>query len=323
MINGSLIVTIPVGTGDQEIEKRLTQSIQDLFENIITDAMINGYNPKHSAQVKSIINKLPATIQIEEIGYFDDLVFYGLSDGLLIEDQADELSKYKQEFTKKIITRRHKLVTQRLTKNNEFQIIKSSMGEYFKKLTSETEIIIMTAVKQFFELGKRPQTDYAGIFMMVSKSFEREINHLIFKKWIKVARENFSLKEIEKIDQSFIRSKSNSFNYSLTQILLKKRRTDLGTIRFLLLNAGKSQSRTENKIEAHFIDFLKNFAGFEWLVSNEMGEQIKRIYTRYRNGGVHEHLVTHEICHEAIEAIVLGEDPLLLSLLKATSSNQS
>ena len=114
----------------------------------------------------------------------------------------------------------------------------------------------------------------------------------------------------------------SNFDSTLIQVLLKKRRTDLGTIRYLLLTAGRERARIKNKVEVHFLNFLGEFSDFEWLVSDNTADKIRDIYTRYRNGGVHEHVVTYDTCQEAIQAIVLGEDPLLLSLLKATSPNQ-
>ena len=90
----------------------------------------------------------------------------------------------------------------------------------------------------------------------------------------------------------------------------------MGTVRFLFKNL--REKSYEDIITDHFLNFLKSFENFNWIISEEHTSTIFDIYTKYRNGGVHEHLVSYEIWKEAIGRLVLNSESQLKKLLKAT-----
>ena len=57
----------------------------------------------------------------------------------------------------------------------------------------------------------------------------------------------------------------------------------------------------------------------KWLLSEEFKCLLNDILKKYRNGGVHEHMVTYNTCREAIEITVTGPNPLLKKFISSYS----
>ena len=72
------------------------------------------------------------------------------------------------------------------------------------------------------------------------------------------------------------------------------------------------------KLLAEYLDELMDGNG---LTSKEFESALRDISTKYQNGDVHEHLVTFETCHEAVNRILQGPQPLLKRLVEATAGN--
>ena len=90
-------------------------------------------------------------------------------------------------------------------------------------------------------------------------------------------------------------------------------------MRFCLIEARKINAITPAKrlLSEYIINSMKDG---HWLISSDFESLISDISTKYRNGGVHEHLVTYEICQEAVERILVGREPVLKLLLKSTET---
>ena len=99
----------------------------------------------------------------------------------------------------------------------------------------------------------------------------------------------------------------------------KKRKTDLGGMRFALhaiTNKVESFSVTEN-----FRDFVFSLNNPEWILSDEFSSILNDISSKYRNGGVHEHIVDFATCENAVSRILIGKDAALEKLIIATQQN--
>ena len=64
--------------------------------------------------------------------------------------------------------------------------------------------------------------------------------------------------------------------------------------------------------------FIGGFRDPQFLVSEQLEGALRDISTKYRNGGVHEYIVTFDICREAFDRLLFGQDPLLRRLLNAS-----
>ncbi len=304
------------GSNNKSREQNISYSIVDAFKKLAAATLTNGYKPSYCEHFKRLVNDAFITVQIEEIGYLGDLVFYGLSDGIKIEDTLDEDSEYFKKQIGRIDALRKKIGNNRLSNSETEVVVKKSLGSHYTYLSDDSKIIISTAISQFQDKGKRVDIDYSGISMLVSKVIERELKHRIFNPWILRARQEirkevlFELKTLKK------ESELGDVAVTLLDILEKKRKTDLGTVRFLFKNL--REKSYEDIMTDHFLNFLKSFENFNWIISEEHTSTIFDIYSKYRNGGVHEHLVSYEICKEAIERLVLNSDSQLKKLLKST-----
>lgn len=304
------------GSNNEIREKNTSEAVRQFFKRIAIDALTSGYKPFHSAQIKRLINDATVTTQILEIGYFKDLIFYGLSDGDTLENTIGEESPNQKKQLSKIKSIRQKIAGIQNYQSIEIDTLRRSLRECFDLLTDDSKIIARTAIAQFTAMGQQLNTDYAGISMLVCKIVEREIKHKIFNPWIVKVKQDFSKENFKTIRDYLNRDGSDLLTASLLDVIEKKRRTDLGTVKFIFDMVRESESKEPLLI--HFKNFLKTLADHSWIVSEEHSSKIRDIYTRYRNGGVHEHLVTFEVCHEALQTILIGENPSLFRFLKAS-----
>lgn len=66
-------------------------------------------------------------------------------------------------------------------------------------------------------------------------------------------------------------------------------------------------------------EFLDTLADSTWLTSEKTETLLQTLSTKYRNGGVHEHMVSFEVCQEALDRFLFGKDPMVNNLLVAST----
>ena len=297
------------GSNDEQKEKNVTKSIEKCLANLLKDVLKNGYKPYHSFIVKQLINKNTVTMQIESIGYFSDIIFYELYDKTDFDSRI-ECNNLSLNAIKKLHSI-HKKITEEQTLPEKITIkMKSHLGDAFTKLSLDSQLILSTALSEFESAGKSNYFDYAGISMKIAKVFEREININIFKKWVQKARNTFSKFEIQSmtIDRDIFDTEA-----LLYKVLNKNEKPTIGNTLFLLRNV----SEQKKPLSQHFFKMLKK--EMQWLLSHEFKYLLNDILKKYRNGGVHEHIVTYDTCKEAIETTCTGRTPLLIQFISTCS----
>ena len=159
-------------------------------------------------------------------------------------------------------------------------------------------------------MKKKLNHDYAGITMKLCKVFERELNIIIFNKWRVELRKQFPkdvLKnELEKADEA-----KDLTLQKLISFLLKKSKLELGSMQYSIKRITENcNSDILNNLN-EFILLLKNS---DFILSEDFIEVCNLIMLRYRNGGVHEKIVTFEIAEEAFDKMLNPENNYLRQL---------
>ena len=315
------------GSQDPDREARITSSIVAALRKTLLDAMTKGYRPEHGLHIKRLMQDATVTFEVTEIGYFGDLLFYGTADGRAVEDRVDpddpedsEEVKEAARQVKKLKAARGKIVDQvNLTPAITAQLRKP-LGHTYDMLSVESRVIAATVVEEFNHTGMRPGYDYAGISMKAAKLIERELTIRVFRPWRDAVRKELGKERLSALREEVETPPVDRTEQVLVQWLQKQSKLDLGAMRFCLSEARRASASTPARKLLE--EYLRALPDGTWLTSGELESSLLDISTRYRNGGVHEHLVTFEICREAVNRILLGPQPLLRRLMQATAESK-
>jgi hypothetical protein len=306
------------GSQNSEWEAGVTESCIIALRKNLLDALTNGYEPGHAFQIKRLMQDVTATFELTEIGYMGDLVFYGTIDGGKIEDRIDMDEPSQERLLAKIRKVRQKISKQTGLPPDIETRLKSALGASLEQLAAETLMIAGSALDEFQRIGKRPGYDYAGISMKLSKLIERELSIRIFRPWRTAVRADIGKAGLAELRKEIEVSRDQTAA-RLIDWLEKKSKLELGSMRFCLRRAGEVQSGPSP--QALLGKYLESMGDGEWLTSEALEDVLVDIATKYRNGGVHEHMVSFETCQEAMDRILLGSTPLLGRLIEETTVN--
>lgn len=315
------------GSQDPDRESRITSSIVAALRKTLLDALTKRYRPDHGLHIRRLMQDATVTFEVTEIGYFGDLLFYGTADGRAIEDRVDpddiddsEEVKRTARQVKKLKAARGKIADQ-VTLSPEIAMqLRKPLGQAYEMLAVESRVIAATVVEEFNRTGMRPGYDYAGISMKASKLIERELTIRVFRPWRDSVRKRLGKGRLSALREEVETPPVERTEQVLIQWLQKQSKLDLGAMRFCLSEARETASSTP--LRKLFADYLGELSDGNWLTSEEFESALVDISTRYRNGGVHEHLVSFDTCREAVDQILLGQNPLIQRLMEATAGRE-
>lgn len=314
------------GSQDPDRESRVTSSVVAALRKTLLDALTKGYRPEHGLHIRRLMQDATVTFEVTEIGYLGDLLFYGTASGRAIEDRVDaedpedaEEVKEAARQVQKLKAAREKIVDQVTLSPEITAQLRKPLGQTYEMLAVESRVIAASVVEEFNRTGMRPGYDYAGISMKASKLIERELTIRVFRPWREAARKVLSKDRLSALREEVETPPVERTEQVLIRWLQKQSKLDLGAMRFCLSEVrGGEPSTPLRKLLAGYLDTLTDGP---WLTSDELESALLDISTKYRNGGVHEHLVTFETCREAVNRILLGPQPLLQRLMEATAGS--
>jgi hypothetical protein len=312
------------GSQDPDRESRTTSSIVTALRKVLLDALTKGYRPEHALHIGRIMQDATATFEVTEIAYFGDLLFYGTADGHMIEDRVEpddskdpDTVKKAAKQVKKLKAARRKIMEQVKLSPEVTAQLRRPLGQAYDMLSADSRVIAASVIEEFNRTGMRSRYDYAGISMKASKLIERELTIRVFRPWRDATRQELGKGRLTDLRKEVDTMPVDRTEQALIQWLQKQSKLDLGAMRFCLRKAREPAPTTPSlKLFAEYLDELP---GGNWLTSEEFESVLSDISTKYRNGGVHEHLVNFETCREAVNRILLDPQPLLQQLMDATA----
>jgi len=310
------------GSHDPDQEIRITAGVTAAIRKTVFDALVNGYKPEHAFHLKRLMQDVTATFEVTEIGYFGDLLFYGTADGGEVRDRVDLEDEENARLDAKLKSAEAR-IQDRHVGSAEFEShLRRSLGKAFDLLAPDSRVIAATIVDEFDRTGRRTNYDYSGISMKAAKLIERELTIRVFRPWRDMIRESHGKDDLriirEQIDQgSPDRTETNLIDW----VVGKRKSLDLGGMRFCLKEIRELGSNTP--MRKLLGNYLKTLSGGAWLISPEFESALQDISDKYRNGGVHDHLVSYDVCSEAVERVLLGPEPLLKRLVESSGESRS
>ena len=266
----------------------------------------SGYKVEHAEFLKSYVNRTSVSLEIENCGYLGDLAVYNM----------DYLSNYCRTFEDYVISKRVQKIANRYSINIKNDIvlddkvqkkIKILLEFTYNNLSVDSLLILESAIKQFNRAEQKINHDYAGITMKLCKVCERELNILIFYKWREICSKQYS-KDYLKAQHKEAKSDNDETLHRLISFLLKRNKLEFGTMYHVFKQLRKN---SKGSILNSLNKYILSLNNHDFISSEEFLEIIKLIMVRYRNGGVHEKIVTYEICEEAFDNIIFSENNYL------------
>lgn len=309
------------GSNDSERDERVTQGIVTAIRRTCHDALVHGYRPEHASHIRRLMHDATVTFEVTEIGYFGDLLFFGTSDGGEVWDRVDSDLSDSGDIVAKLKGVKESIQVRSRPISEVESRLRRSLGSAYDLLSQDSHVIASSLIDKYDRIGNRSGYDYAGITMKVSKLIERELNVRIFRPWRESTRQGIG-KEGLREWRSALESKTlNRTDTALMEWLENGRKLDLGAIRFALQELGDIDS--DSQVKEQLLEYIQRLNGESWLLSQELFDLLQDISTKYRNGGVHEHVVSYAVCKEAIERVVLGPEPMLQILMVSTQPRTS
>ena len=297
------------GTKDKKLEDYILNEERLALEDLLKMILEDGYKIEHAEFLKSYVNRTSISLEIENCGYLGDLSVFNM----------DYLSNYGKNYKGSDTAERVKKLAKRYSskiKNNVVlddkvqKKIKILLGSSYNNLSVDSLIILETALKQFNHAEQRVSHDYAGITMKLCKVFERELNIMIFYEWRKIFSKKYS-KDYLKTQLEEATSVKDETLHRLISFLQKRQKLELGSMYHVIKQLRKN---SKDSILNSLNKYILSLNNHDFILSEEFLEIVKIITSRYRNGGVHEKIVTYEICREAFENIVFSENNYLKQL---------
>lgn len=293
------------GSHDDEREQQILREKRLALTDLLETIFAYGYKVEHAELLKSFINRTSLSLEIEACGYLCDLAIYGgtLLDSSIGEDDDDE------DRITKLARRCKEKAANSINLDDRYQNrIRICLGRAYNNLSTESLLILESAIKEFEGIQERTNHDYAGISMKLCKVFERELNRLIFESWKDKLLSTMKKAELKKI-QGDAEKVSDQTTVKLIGWILKKNKLELGPMTFVIERLAQ---KADNLVLSHFEEYIRsNVQSRDFLFSRLFVEGSRLISTRYRNGGVHEKIVTYEICKESFDVILTHEKSLL------------
>jgi hypothetical protein len=308
------------GTHDPDREARITVSVTSAIRKTLFDALTNGYRPEHGLHLRRLMKDATVTFEVTEAGYFGDLVFFGLADGTEVWDRLDLEKENELKRKKKLMATRKAIVERIETSPDVVARLRKSLGDAYDLAAPDSIVIAASMLAEFDRTGDQPGYDYSGISMKASKLIEREMKRRVFVAWRDAARRNFDKPTLKDLRAQIEAEHTGRTGQVLIDWLQKRSKIDLGSMRYCLKELEKKCAATP--LLRSLADYLRGFQGVDWLTSDEFGRTLEDVTTKYRNGGVHEHLVNYDVCCEAVERVLLGPKPTLQLLLQATERSE-
>lgn len=309
------------GTQDEEKEARISENVVIAIRKTLVDALVNGYRPEHALHLLRLMRDATVTFEVTEIGYVADFLFYGMGDGSELWDRVDSEEKGSEKRIRKLKAVKKK-ITEGINLVPEFESrLRKSLGLAYEKLTPESRIIAASAVEEFENVGLRAGYDYAGISMKVSKLVERELKNRVFRPWRELMRSDLGRDGLKRLEEQVRIPPVDRTEEALINWLRKQSKLELGGMRFCL--RGALLTNPEKPLQQLLSTYLHSLHEGEALASADFESILNDISTKYRNGGVHEHIVSFEVCKQAVDLILFGEHPLLKIIVEATENGHA
>lgn len=291
------------GSADATREAWIKNELQLSLRELTEDILVNGYRIEHSELLRAFISRNSQSMEIRRCGYVGDLAALSNNTEFVLPDDADEvelkdaaigrLAKVSAAFYQ----RKRDIVSLDEKIQNRIRI---QLGEAYEFISIGSLLILESAVKELATVKDRLDHDYAGISMKLCKVFERELTRLVFDNAAIAIKKQFD-KDALKSAMSEAELRGDANETRLLRSLLKMGKLELGPMAVIMQRVSES---CDTPVLQQFRESIADLSNIEFLMSPHFQEICKQILTKFRNGGVHEKIITYDVCKEAFHCIL-------------------
>jgi hypothetical protein len=303
------------GSDDPEHEAAVTRDMRKAIEHILTDVLTSGYRPEHSLYLRKLIQDASITLEVTVAGYLSDLAFFGLPESYPLDDGSElDPAAAASSFPGQFERLRRTLPGLGAVNPSLVRDLRRTLSSAFEELSEQSVTILASALQEFRQTGRRPAYDYSGITTKLCKVVERELRGRVFEPWrtrLQAPAGRGALAQMRAAAKRY----DDTGEIVLRWLEGGRRGLELGPMRFALKKAGAGNP---HPALLELGQRLKQFADGTWLTSSDFEGRLKDVSDRFRNGGVHDAVVTYELCGEAFDQLLSQPDSTLRLLLEAT-----
>lgn len=291
------------GSNDATREASILTELQNALRDLTEDILVSGYRIEHSELFRTFISRNSQSIEIRKCGYVGDLAVLTNNTAFALPDDAE-----KDELRNTAIGRLVKISSafyQRRRDNPSLGAriqnrIRIHLGEAYEHISTASLLILESAVKEFTWVQDRLDHDYAGISMKLCKVFERELTSLVFEYASTAIKKHFDKDALKSaLREAELRGDTNETK--LLKWLLRMGKLELGPMAHIMQRVSEAP---DTPILQKFRDSLAERSNCEFLMSSNFQDVCKQILHKFRNGGVHEKIITYDVCQEAFHCIL-------------------
>ena len=298
------------GSENEELEHYILSERKLALRDLIQMNLVDGYHIEHSEFLKSFVNRMSLSLEIEECGYLGDMALLSesyIADYVECNEESDLAERIAERARLYRAQDAGRIVLDEVLQNR----IRIYLGHAYENLSPQSLLILESALQQFENKERRMNHDYAGITMKLCKVFERELVAILLRRW-KDSVSRILTKQDMKSALKDAEARRDETTCRLTGWFLKRNKLELGSMAFVV---GRLIENCDNDVLLDLKRHVQSLRNSEFILSEEFLDICKLISTRYRNGGVHEKIVTYDICREAFQKILISQDSYLKSLV--------
>lgn len=297
------------GSEDEDLEEYIYQEQKSALENFYEMILSDGYKLEHSELLKSFLNRSSCSLEIELCGYLGDCAVFNQEylEAYIAENGDSEFANKIWEKAKAYKSKYDSKMQLDQKYQNKLKIY---LGEAYELLSSESLLILETSLSQYEKADRITNYDYAGIAMKLCKVFERELVRIIFRPWRDACKKDFDKQQLKEW-LSRAEDENDLTTRKLVAWLLKRGKLELGAMKYAI---ARLLEDCNNDILSSLKDFIQGLKNGGYILSESFIEACHLVSTRYRNGGVHEKIVTYKICEEAFENVLCSSNNMLKEL---------
>ena len=271
----------------------LREALRDLTQTILS----TGYRIEHSELLRTFINRNSQTLQIKSCGYVGDLAVlsngeaYAFNKAKVAGEEDTAIQRLANVSSAFFHRRKDNLSLDQKIQNK----IRIHLGEVYENISVASLLILESAIKQLSSNEDRIDHDFAGISMKLCKVFERELSLLVFDQASKAIKNEFD-KAALKSALIAAELRNDLTEIKLVKWLMGQGKLELGPMAFTMKRASEP---CNTPILRKFRASILELDNQEFLLSEAFQFSCKQILSKFRNGGVHEKIITYEVCKEA------------------------
>jgi hypothetical protein len=308
------------GSSDNDLDAWILTEQQFALRELAGEILTEGYRIEHSELLKAFINRNSPVLEISRCGYLGDLAMFSDGDPFPYDAESalaqapDSAFARLSSIAKTYFARKMERPGLDERIQNKIRI---HLGESYANITVATLLILETAIKQLASAPQRKDHDYAGISMQLCKAFERELNSLVFVPAINHIKAKFNKNQLKAM-VSDAESRGDTTESKLIARILGQGKLELGSMTYVVRRIGEN---CDTPVLNLFLEYVKQLDNHGFLLSDDFQSICKQISTKFRNGGVHEKIITYEVCKEAFQ-VILEMDGNYLSRLAAVKASK-